>query len=217
MGGQEMNVFKKWYLCINKFLFPEIEDIISHFNSNQMILKDLSNILYKEIGIIERELNFQKAVNNFFFNKSPDMAWIKDLDGVYIKTNEAINNGLLMCENPIGKTDIELAKNAKLIYGDTNHTFGEKCFNSDLIVMEKVLNGTFKMLDGRFLESGKVKGKTLYLEVLKYPFYVNNEFCGIAGIGRDITEYVEAYRENDCGRCPSMKDIFKKYEFGEDM
>ena len=212
-----MNIFKKAYLCINNFLFPEISEIITYFNKNKEILNDISNVLKAEISIIEKDLNYQTAINNFFFNKSPDMAWIKDLNGVYIKTNEAINTGLLCDDNPIGKNDIELANNAKLTFGEYEHTFGAKCANSDLIVKNKVIDGTFNQLDGRFLESGKVKGEMLYLEVFKYPFYIDGELIGIAGIGRDMTDYIKAYRENDCSRCPSMKDIFKKYEFGEDM
>jgi hypothetical protein len=211
-----MNIFKKTYLCINNFLFPEISEIITHFNNNQKILTKISELLKEEIEVIEKDLNYQIAINNFFFNKSPDMAWIKDLNGRYLKTNESINKGLLMDDNPIGKTDSELSKMAKLVYGNENHTFGEKCFNSDIIVKEKVLNGTFNQLDGRFLESGMVKGKMMYLEVFKYPFYVNGELLGIAGIGRDMTDYVDAYRKNNCAtNCPNVKDIFEKYEFEE--
>ena len=213
-----MNIYKKTYLCINNFLFPEISEIITHFNNNQKILTKISELLKEEIEVIEKDLNYQIAINNFFFNKSPDMAWIKDLNGVYIKTNEAINKGLLMDDNPIGKNDIELSNNAKLTFGEYNHTFGAKCANSDVIVKNKVLDGTFNQLDGRFLESGKVKGEMIYLEVFKYPFYVDGELIGIAGIGRDMTDYIKAYRENNCAlKCPNVKDIFTKYEFGEDM
>ena len=68
----------------------------------------------------------------------------------------------------------------------------------------------------RFLEYGKIKGKNLYLEVFKAPFYVNGKLSGVCGTGRDLTEYVEAYRKHNCGGCPQMHDIFKKYEFKED-
>ena len=199
------------------FVFPEIQTIVDKFDDNQRILKKIGMMLDKEKSMIENALAFSEAVNNYFFNKSPDMAWIKDLSGVYIKTNEAINNGLLFDDNPIGKDDIYLSDNARLKFGEYNHTFGAKCANSDVVVREKVLNGTFTMLDGRFLESGMVKGKMMYLEVFKYPFYVKGELIGIAGIGRDMTDYVVAYRDNQCGKCPSMRDVFKKYEFGEDM
>ena len=52
----------------------------------------------------------------------------------------------------------------------------------------------------------------LYLEVFKFPFFVDGKLIGIGGIGRDLTEYVEAYRKDNCGGC-EIKEIFKKYEF----
>ena len=47
--------------------------------------------------------------------------------------NVAIKKGLLFDMNPVGKTDVELATKAKEYFGDENHTFGEKCRNSDIV------------------------------------------------------------------------------------
>ena len=55
----------------------------------------------------------------------------------------------------------------------------------------------------------------MYLEVFKAPWTVNGELRGVVGTGRDMTEYVEAYKEQNCGSCGKMADIFKKYEYGE--
>lgn len=101
---------------------------------------------------------------------------------------------------------MEVETKAKEYFGEENHTFGEKCRNSDKVVLD---TGRAE----RFLESGKVKGKMLYLEVFKAPWIVNGELRGVVGTGRVMTEYVEAYREQNCNGCGKMTDIFSKYEF----
>ncbi|MEA3288708.1 MAG: PAS domain S-box protein [Campylobacterota bacterium] len=117
----------------------------------------------------------------------PDMLWIKDLDGVYIYANQAICDGLLMADDidePIGKTDIFFALREREKYKDRLdwHTFGELCFDSDKQVIEA--NKPMK-----FEEFGNVKGKMLYLEVHKAPFYdKDGNIIGVVGSGRDITE-----------------------------
>ena len=56
----------------------------------------------------------------------------------------------------------------------------------------------------------------LYLEVFKTPLYAGDQMIGVCGVGRDVTEYVEAYREGKCRCCSDEVDIFKKYEFQPD-
>ena len=117
----------------------------------------------------------------------PDMLWIKDLDGKYIYANKAICDGLLMAkdiEEPIGKDDVFFALREREAHKDKPdwHTFGELCFNSDIVVIEN--NRAMK-----FEEYGNVKGKLLYLEVNKAPFYDDKgNIIGTVGSGRDITE-----------------------------
>ena len=139
----------------------------------------------------------------------PDMIWLKGLDGRYMYANTAIRDGLLCHYNPIGLNDVELANIAKRKFGKENHTFGEKCANSDGITIER-------KAPSRFLENGKVRGKMLYLEVFKTPLYAGDQMVGVCGVGRDITEYVEAYRSGKCRGCDGEIDIFKKYEFQPD-
>ena len=139
----------------------------------------------------------------------PDMIWLKDLNGRYMYANKAIREGLLCNNNPVGLNDVELAGMAKRRFGEANHTFGEKCANSDGITVER-------NAPSRFLENGKVRGKMLYLEVFKTPLYAGDELVGVCGVGRDITEYVEAYRSGKCRGCEGEIDIFKKYEFQPD-
>lgn len=117
----------------------------------------------------------------------PDMLWIKDLEGKYIYANKAICDGLLMAkdvEEPIGKDDIFFALRERELHKDKLdwHTFGELCFNSD----QKVIDMNCPM---KFEEYGNVKGKLLYLEVNKAPFYdEDGNILGTVGSGRDITE-----------------------------
>lgn len=161
-----------------------------------------------EVKLLTEEVALYKGMLHSVAETLPDMMWCKDVYGKYVYANVAIKKGLLFDMNPVGKTDVELATKAKEYFGWENHTFGDKCRNSDKVVLE---TGRAE----RFLESGKVKGKMLYLEVFKAPWIVNGELRGVVGTGRVMTEYVEAYREQNCGSCGKMADIFKKYEYGE--
>jgi len=95
-------------------------------------------------------------------------------------------DGLLMAKDtqePIGKGDVFFALREREIHSDKPnwHTFGELCYNSDKVVIE---NNT----PMKFEEYGNVKGKLLYLEVYKAPFYdANGKTIGTVGAGRDIT------------------------------
>lgn len=119
----------------------------------------------------------------------PDMLWAKDIQGRYIFANKAICDNLLMAKDtkePLGKTDIFFVKREREKYSHNKqwHTFGELCYNSDEIVLEKQKNL-------RFEEYGNIKGKMTYLEVHKAPF-INKEgrLIGTLGSGRDITKEV---------------------------
>ena len=159
-----------------------------------------------EVKLLTEEVALYKGMLHSVAETLPDMMWCKDVDGKYVYANGAIKKGLLFDMNPVGKTDVEMATKAKEYFGDENHTFGEKCRNSDKIVLD-----TNK--PERFLESGKIKGRMLYLEVIKAPWTVNGELRGVVGTGRDMTPYIEAYREQNCNSCGKMADIFKKYEY----
>lgn len=161
-----------------------------------------------EVKLLTEEVALCKGMLYSIAETLPDMMWCKDVDGKYVYANNAIKKGLLFDMNPIGKTDVELAAKAKKFFGEDNHTFGEKCRNSDKVVLE---TGKAE----RFLESGKVKGEMLYLEVFKAPWIVNGKLKGVVGTGRPMTEYVKAYRKQNCGACDKMANIFKKYGYGE--
>ena len=124
---------------------------------------------------------------NLLTKNLPDMLWVKDIMGNYIYANQAICDGLLMAKDtqePIGKGDVFFAMRERELHKDKPqwHTFGELCFNSDQDVIDN--NRAMK-----FEEYGNVKGKLLYLEVFKAPFYDKDKnILGTVGSGRDITQ-----------------------------
>lgn len=164
---------------------------------------------YQEMTTLQKEVSDTHKMLETIGDTIPDMLWAKDINGKYIYANKAIRDRLLFQEDPIGKTDVYCAGKAKEKYGDENHTFGEVCGNSDKVVLNNKESQ-------RFLESGNVLGEMSYLEVNKAPLYDSDgNLVGVCGTGRDLTEYVAAYRARDCSKCPLTKDIFTKYEFKE--
>lgn len=206
--GKMINFLKRIYQSVINWMYPEIRVVLEKFDDSHKILTKMHHDLEEKRTLIEKELLFHKSLIEAIFEGSPDMMWLKDVNGVYMEANSAVKEGLLFDCNPIGKNDVEIAMNAKEKYGDKNHTFGEVCANSDLVILETLTSQ-------RFFEYGKVKGEMLYLEVYKFPFYVRDELVGVAGVGRDLTPYVHAYKELNCSKCSlgltggSPFDIFK--------
>lgn len=174
--------------------------------------------LEKELEEVKTEREKYKNLVVTIGNTIPDLMWCKDLEGKYIYVNPEICRVLfynLPIEYIIGKTDIQITKKCKKIVGDENHTFGEICKNSDLIVLEN-------MKKQKFLEYGKVDGKDIYLEVHKAPvFNYKNECFGTCGTGRDVTEWYLGLHSaiNFCEKkcCTERRDILmnelNKYKF----
>lgn len=163
------------------YLKAENDDIRKNLSVFGQILKDIQ----KEI---EGDLIMQQ-VNNALDEAIDDMFWVKDIDGKYIIANKSICTRLLFDENPIGKTDVELATAQIKRVGEENHTFGKVCANSDLIV----LNEAKPM---KFNEDGIVNGKYMMLQVNKNVFRDDKGMiAGTVGIGRDITYETEAIRD----------------------
>lgn len=124
----------------------------------------------------------------------PDMIWAKNLDKKYIFANKSICENLLNASDthePIGKDDLFFAMRERNSKPDdpTWHTFGEICQDSDSIVLQ-----TGK--PGRFDEYGNVKGRFLFLDVIKTPLFdENGKLTGVIGTARDITQIKKAETE----------------------
>ena len=198
-------MFKSLYeklVCKSIVKTPIYDTVIEQLNS---IHKDIQSILIDikaDKELLVKELCKKEMIIKTMIENSPDMLWFKDTKGKYLYANKAIKDGLLLDDKPEGKTDIELATAAKLKYGKREHTFGDVCGNSDADVLEH------EYTSKRYVESGKVKGQMLHIEVNKSIVKLDDgEVLGVVGSGRDITEYREELLNS------SQNDIFKKNEF----
>jgi hypothetical protein len=148
----------------------------------------LGNILMDVQKEIEGNMLMQQ-VNDALDECMADMFWVKAIDGKYLLANKAIREHLLFDDNPVGKYDVDMAKAQKERVGPENHTFGEICANSDLIVLDK-------QKPMKFNEDGIVNGKYMMLQVHKNV--LRNEhgmIIGTVGTGRDITYETQAIQD----------------------
>lgn len=180
---------------------PIYDNMIQQLQEIHEGIKEVRDSLRMDKQLLLKELHKKDVIISAMIEKLPDMLWFKDVDGKYVYANKAIREGLLLDDSPEGKTDMELAYAAKEKYGDREHTFGEMCGDSDKDVLENAYESK------RYVESGKVKGKILHLEVNKSIVKVDGEIIGVVGSGRDITEYREELIEN------AQIDVFEKNEY----
>ena len=191
-------------------LKTKAKTLLSKFAPYQSVKKDTEKIIHlieeykecsniKELKTLKRQIEVEKNLRSSVLDHLDDMVWCKDLEGKYIMTNKAFREKFcygLSDTEIIGKTDIELAKIFKAKVGDANHTFGEKCFNSDLVIHE-----VQEAL--QFLESGNINGNILKMVVNKSPIrdYTGRMF-GVVGSGRDVTEWhsslENAIKDSNC-------------------
>ncbi len=154
----------------------------------QSICRDITDRKEAEAALKESEKKNYRLYKmiRMMADNVPDMIWAKDLNDQYLFVNQAMCDNLLMCngpENAVGKTDIYFAQRER--ESGHNHTFGEICVESDIIVREK-------HCPCRFLEDGAIRGKYLALDVHKAPLIDdNNNVVGTVGCGRDVTREKE--------------------------
>lgn len=180
---------------------PIYDNMIQQLQEIHEGIQEVRDSLRMDKQLLLKELYKKDVIINAMIEKLPDMLWFKDTDGKYVYANKSIKENLLLDENPEGKTDLELSYAAKQEYGDREHTFGEVCGDSDKDVLENEYEGK------KYVESGKVKGKMLHLEVNKSIVKVDGEIIGVVGSGRDITEYREELIGN------AQLDVFEKNEY----
>ena len=180
---------------------PIYDNMVQQLQEIHEGIQEVRDSLRMDKQLLLKELYKKDVIISTMIEKLPDMLWFKDVDGKYVYANKAIRENLLLDENPEGKTDLELAYAAKEAYGDREHTFGEVCGDSDKDVLENGYTGK------KYVESGKVKGKMLHLEVNKSIVKVDGEIIGVVGSGRDITEHREELIKNE------QIDVFGKNEY----
>ena len=142
---------------------------------------------YKEDLRKERETRLKEK--NLFISvldHLDDLVWAKDMDGKYIVANKAYRKKFcygMSWDDLQGKTDPELAKKFKHLVGEENHTFGEMCANSDVVIHES-------KVPRQFLEEGNINGKLMKLVVNKSPVYnFEGKMFATCGTGRDVTKW----------------------------
>ena len=198
--SQEYNTIgskiKSFLAYINIFDIPRLTREIS---SDVKLIREKYDETIKAIDDYKKELEIERDKSakerNLFLSvldHLDDMVWAKDLEGKYIVANRAFREKFcygISWDELQGMTDIELAKKFKKQVGEKNHTFGEMCANSDVVVQRS-------RLPQKFLEEGNINGKFMKLIVNK-SIVVNykNDMFAICGSGRDVTEWYVSIEE----------------------
>ena len=184
---------KKFLQYINIFDIPrltreircDVKHIREKYDETMHAIEKYKEDLRKEREIRLKEKNLFISV----LDHLDDLVWAKDMDGKYIVANKAFREKFcygISWEDLQGKTDKELAKEFKHLVGEENHTFGEMCANSDVIIQET-------KVPKQFLEEGNINGKLMKLVVNKSPVYnFEGKMFATCGSGRDVTEWHDA-------------------------
>ena len=191
--GSFKSKVKSFLSYINIFDIPRLTREIS---SDVKLIRDRYDETIKAIDDYKKELEIERdkrtKERNLFLSvldHLDDMVWAKDLEGRYIVANKAFREKFcygITWDELQGMTDIELSKKFKKLVGKENHTFGELCANSDVVVQRS-------RLPQKFLEDGNINGKLMKLIVNK-SIVVNhkNDMFAICGSGRDVTDWFVA-------------------------
>ena len=200
-----MNIYSRFKATLNKIITVlnifDIPRLTREISSDVKLIREKYDETIKAIEDYKKELEIERDKSakerNLFLSvldHLDDMVWAKDLEGKYIVANKSFREKFcygISWDELQGMTDIELAKKFKKQVGEKNHTFGELCANSDVVVQES-------KLPQKFLEDGNINGKLMKLIVNK-SIVVNykNEMFAICGSGRDVTEwYVSIEKAN---------------------
>ena len=218
---------KRFLSYINIFDIPrltreircDVKHIREKYDETMHAIEKYKEDLRKEREIREKEKNLFLSV----LDHLDDLVWAKDIDGKYIVANKAFREKFcygIPWEDIQGKTDQELAKKFKHLVGEENHTFGEMCANSDVIIQET-------KVPQQFLEEGNINGKLMKLVVNKSPVYsFEGKMFATCGSGRDVTEWHNAVEkaikeikaECSCFRHEDAEKVLKelnKFRFKE--
>ena len=192
-----MNIYSRLKATLNKIITVlnifDIPRLTREISYDVKLIRDRYEETIKAIDDYKKELEIERdkraRERNLFLSvldHLDDMVWAKDLEGKYIVANKSFREKFcygITWDELQGMTDIELAKKFKKQVGELNHTFGEKCANSDVVVQES-------KLPQKFLEDGNINGKLMKLVVNKsIVVNSNNEMFAICGSGRDVTEW----------------------------
>lgn len=154
---------------------------------------DITDRIQTEEALRQSEQRYKRLYHMFrlMADNVPDLIWAKDMKKRFIFTNKAICEKLLNAtdtEEPVGKTDTFFANRERKAHPENPawHTIDEICTASDEVVMESKQSQ-------RVEAYGNVKGKFLFLDVHKAPFWdEQGDMIGTVGTGRDVTKLKQA-------------------------
>jgi PAS domain S-box-containing protein len=190
------SILKSIWKSVNIFDIPQLTRDISSdvkhirncYDNSKKAIEDYKEELKKEREARVKEQNLFVSV----LDHLDDMVWAKDLEGRYIVANKAFREKFcygLSWDELQGKNDLELALLFKRKVGHENHTFGEVCANSDVVIQETEEAK-------QFLEYGKINGSVMKLVVNKSPVYnYSGDMFATCGTGRNVTEWHDALEE----------------------
>ena len=184
------NAYRTVWSAINIFDIPkltreiscDVKHIRERYDASICAIDKYKEDLEKEMILRMKERNLFLSV----LDHLEDMVWAKDINGRYIVANKAFREKFcygIAWEDLQGKTDRELAKEFKDLVGEENHTFGEMCADSDVVIQES-------QLPQEFMEFGNIDGKLMKLVVNKSPvFNEDGKMFATCGSGRDVTKW----------------------------
>ncbi len=176
-----------------RWLFEEIAGDIA-FALHNMELEEEHKRADEALRESESRYKHLYSMVRLMCDNLPDLIWTKDLENRFVFANKAYCEKLLNAKDtdePIGKTDMYFADREREFHPENPeyHTFGEICTESDLSVLE-----TKKLL--RFDEFGNVKGKFVYFDVYKAPFWdKKGNLIGTVGCARVVTKERQMEKE----------------------
>lgn len=195
-ASRTKQLLKKIWNFINIFDIPrltreissDVKHIKEYYDENKKAIEQ-----YK-IDLENEKANRIKEQNLFIsvLDHLDDMVWAKDMNGRYIVANRAFREKFcygISWNELQGKNDTELALKFKKLVGEQNHTFGEICGNSDVVIHET-------KLPAKFLEFGNINGKMMKLVVNKSPVYdYKGSMFATCGTGRNVTDWYDAVED----------------------
>ncbi|OEU68702.1 MAG: hypothetical protein BA867_05375 [Desulfobacterales bacterium S5133MH16] len=191
--------------------------------NGKIVLNDAGNPIYfqgttrniterKKAEKVLKESNDRQrylySMTRLMCDNLPDLIWTKDSENRFIFANKACCEKLLNTKDtdePVGKTDMYFAKRERESHPENPeyHKFGEMCMDSDSAILE-----TKKPL--KFDESGNLKGKFVYFDVYKAPFWdENGKLMGTVGCARDITREKEIEKKIEKEQKKAEKEKLK--------
>jgi diguanylate cyclase (GGDEF)-like protein/PAS domain S-box-containing protein len=133
---------------------------------------DISESKYQEERLTKTKAKLSAVITTI-----PDLIWVKDTQGAYLMCNPAFERFFgASCGEIVGKTDYDFIEKEQADFFRQKDkealAAGAMCINEEEIIFAE--NGQYALLETR-----------------KMPIYFNDEFMGVLGIGRDITERKE--------------------------